>query len=274
MEKEKFRFPKLGMRTVKTAICVLICLIISKLIGQEGEIYSSVAAIVCMQSTIENTMTIGINRLVGTAIGGGFGMLLLLITENSTYSNLHLIVIPLGIILVIYFCNLINMVGSSTIGAIVFIAIFISPLIVTSMRSPYILALSRILDTVIGIVVAMVINRYIAPARRYEPKAVHLSCDTYPHIYKRIKPKLSGKEALILYDSRLTCELGEVIPMLLQKGDPTVRVPVPIEHSTEEEILIAYVDREYELTLMKCRQEGGYIEIPPETVPCTVVWQQ
>lgn len=275
MQKAGFHFPKLGMRTVKTAICVFICLLINYLFMEELSFYSSIVAIVCMQSTIENTLDIAFHRLLGTAIGGGFGLLLLLLAESSghIYTPVFLIIMPLGIIAVIYFCNVIKMLGSATIGAIVFVGIFAAP-VTTGLQdvNPYFLALSRILDTVIGVVVAMVINRYLAPARRHEPKTVHLSCDTYPMVYKKIMNKLSGREALILYDSALTCDTSN---NLLPPGpySPTVRIPVPIEYSKEHLLTVAYIDRDYVVHTLECAPDSGYLEIPPQTLPCTVVWQ-
>jgi len=275
IQKTGIHFPKLGMRTIKTAICVFICLLINYLFMKELSFYSSIVAIVCMQSTIENTLDIAFHRLLGTAIGGGFGLLLLLLIESigRTSSSLFLIVMPLGIIAVIYFCNVIKRLGSATIGAIVFVGIFAAP-VTSGLQdvSPYLLAVSRILDTVLGVVVAMVINRYIAPARRYEPKTVHLSCDTYPLVYRRIAERLSGKEALILYDSSLICD-GKKTELSLARSCPTARIPVPIEYSKDHTITVAYVDRDYTVYTLECIQENGYIEIPPHTLPCTVVWQ-
>jgi uncharacterized membrane protein YgaE (UPF0421/DUF939 family) len=176
----KRKLPIVGMRTVKTAICVLICLLVDFLFTRQISVYSSIVAIVCMQSTIENTLKTSVNRIVGTAIGGGFGLLMLLLTHFDQLYYSYLIVIPLGIIVSIYLCNLIKMPGSSVICAIVFITVTASPLMPFSGlggNNPYTVALFRITDTLVGIVVATLVNRYIKP-RAYMKNAGCTWCAT------------------------------------------------------------------------------------------------
>ncbi|MGI6153540.1 MAG: FUSC family protein [Christensenellaceae bacterium] len=264
--RKKSLLPKLGMRTIKTAICVAICLFVSGLYSKDVSLYSTMAAIVCMQSTIENTLRTGFFRLLGTAIGGGFGMLFLLFTTNMELANLRFVVISLGTIVVIYFCNLIKMQGSATMGAIVFVSVFVSPLMTSVSMNPYILALMRIFDTVVGIVVATVINRYIAPARRYEPKEVRMTCETFTDVYARVKDRLYGNEKLILYDSSLTMQSPP-------SSARTMRIPLPEEYKTADYIPVTYINKDFSVLPMNLKQDCGYIEIPEDTLPCTLVYQ-
>ncbi len=266
--------PKLGMRTVKTAICVLICLLINYFFSPEVGLISAIAAIVCMQSTIENTLKTSLNRLVGTAIGGIFGMLLLPLAEGSPFDFLYVLLMPLGIIVIIYLCNLIKMPGSAVICAIVYISVLVAPATAGSIKDPYLLAVFRIIDTVIGIVVAMLVNRFIAPPKRYETRKVHLICDTYESIYERVRHRLTGTEQLILYDTALTTDCADK-----QKApsaplcEASLRIPVPTEYKKDRYIEAAYITADYTVTPIHLKQTDGYIEIPCETYPSTVVWQ-
>lgn len=274
MKQVGAKIPKLGMRTVKTAICVAVCLLISRLYSDGFTLYSSIAAIVCMQSTIENTIRTGLYRLMGTLIGGGFGMLLLFFTTNSIYDFMYLIIMPVGIIVVIYFCNMVKMPGSSTIGAIVLISVFVSPLQSSITDNVYILALFRMLDTAVGIFVAMFINRFIAPARMRDPKEVHLSCETYEDVYARVKDRLMGNELLILYDPALTASgSASKKPSVSAPDETYVRISVPVEYAARNYIPLAYVSSDFTVRPMNIKQDCGYIDIPGSTFPCTVVWQ-
>mgnify|MGYP001531185130 CR=1 FL=1 len=62
--------PPIGMRMVKTAAAVLICLLVSMAVDREDmRIYSSIAALLCVQPYAEDTKRMAIQRIVGTAIG-------------------------------------------------------------------------------------------------------------------------------------------------------------------------------------------------------------
>ena len=75
------RFPLPGMRTIKTAVAVMISLVIflpmealstaegTNFIDQLGPFYACIAAIVCMQSSVGATWKQGVSRLLGTLIG-------------------------------------------------------------------------------------------------------------------------------------------------------------------------------------------------------------
>lgn len=66
--------PPIGMRMVKTAAAVLICLAGVHGRGPEDmRIYSSIAALLCVQPYAEDTKRMAIQRIVGTAIGSVFG---------------------------------------------------------------------------------------------------------------------------------------------------------------------------------------------------------
>ena len=71
--------PPIGMRMVKSAAAVLICLLVSMLVDREDmRIYSSIAALLCVQPYAEDTKRMAIQRAVGTAIGSVFGIATLL----------------------------------------------------------------------------------------------------------------------------------------------------------------------------------------------------
>jgi len=275
MKLGKHTLPKLGMRTIKTALCVFICLLINFFMTTDLAVYSAIAAIVCMQSTIENTLKISVNRIVGTAIGGGAGILVILIASFSILHFLYLLIIPLGIILTIYLCNAIKMPGSSVICAIVYITVVAAPIMPHSGASdPYLLALYRITDTLIGIVVATLVNRFIAPPNFYETKNVHLVCNTYQNIYERVKHRLNGSEQLILYDTTLTEPSKKKSPGKSASSECgySVRIPVPTEYKGEHDIQTVYISEDFTVTPMYLKQLSGYVEIPGETFPCTIVW--
>ncbi|WKY46208.1 FUSC family protein [Eubacteriaceae bacterium ES2] len=62
------------MRTFKTFIAVYLCFLIYIVRGGQGSpFYSSIAAILCMQPYVQNSMNVALNRTIGTLMGGQWG---------------------------------------------------------------------------------------------------------------------------------------------------------------------------------------------------------
>ncbi|QUH27924.1 FUSC family protein [Vallitalea guaymasensis] len=139
---------KIGSRNIKTAISVFICICIFQLLNRPYPFYACIAAVICMKNSIQNSFVVGKNRMIGTTIGGVIGLILALVFGN--YS----IVVGLGIVLVIYLCNLCKQSDSIVIACIVFIAIM------TNLKGTpsHIYAVNRVIDTFIGIIVSIIVN--------------------------------------------------------------------------------------------------------------------
>lgn len=73
MEIKRKPLPKLGARTIKTGITVLICSIISLIILKRDTAFvSSMAGVICLQNTVKGSVITGKNRILGTIVGGIF----------------------------------------------------------------------------------------------------------------------------------------------------------------------------------------------------------
>ena len=66
----------IGMRIIKTVIAVFICGLLGWL-RDETSFFSMIAAVLCMQKSAEKTFTTSFNRIMGTAVGGVFGVVVL-----------------------------------------------------------------------------------------------------------------------------------------------------------------------------------------------------
>jgi len=64
------------MRNIKTALAVFICVAVFAMMGPNfNPLFAAVAAVITMESNIEETVESGWNRILGTIIGGAAGML-------------------------------------------------------------------------------------------------------------------------------------------------------------------------------------------------------
>ncbi|MGV8905428.1 MAG: HAD-IIB family hydrolase [Acetobacterium sp.] len=159
--------PKIGMRIIKTCIAVYICFLIYMLRGEQGApFYSAIAAILCMQPYVSNSLKVALNRTIGTFIGGAMGMFVLFIEQSFVLINipgLQYLLVSLAIIPLIYFTLLIKKPTTAFIACVVFLSIAIAH---STDVNPSLFALDRILDTLIGIFVSLGVNAFHFPRKK------------------------------------------------------------------------------------------------------------
>ena len=160
---------RVGMRVVKTAAAVMLCLLIAMLTKSNNIIQiSCVSALVTLRSTTRDTVRIGGFRILGTVFGGIFGMLAVLIGLFLPYyaDGLFVIVIPVIIVANLYVCNVFNMQDSCVISCVVTLIVASQVNLQATVDEAMWYTLLRIRDTLIGVTVASVINAVPLPRRR------------------------------------------------------------------------------------------------------------
>ena len=149
---------RIGLRAIKTAIAVLICALISMFFNHEDIFCACIASVICMEQTCEKTLDTGVNRFIGTVIGATVGYLALeLCLVFPFYELMRLFLLPICILIVVYVCNFINRKSAVSIGCVVVIVIMSRS--GDSVNNTLNYAMERACDTVVGIIVAMVVNR-------------------------------------------------------------------------------------------------------------------
>lgn len=154
---------KIGMRNIKTALSVMICIVIFQIFNMGSPFYAAIAAIISMQSSVADSFKIGKYRMLGTFLGAFVGLVFALIGPSNP------ILIGLGVMIIIYVSNLLDWNKSISIAGVVFIAIMVN----LNGGSPFVYSLNRIIDTSIGIVVAVLINYFISPPIRIDKIVEH-----------------------------------------------------------------------------------------------------
>lgn len=144
---------KIGMRNIKTALSVFICVAVFNLFSSDTPFYAAIAAVITTQSSVIDSFKTGRNRMLGTILGAFIGLILALIQPGNP------ILCALGIIMIIYLCNLFEWNKAISVASVVFIAIMVN----MGTKSPVQYSLARISDTLIGITVAFLVNYFIAP---------------------------------------------------------------------------------------------------------------
>lgn len=146
-------FLKIGMRTIKTSIAVTISTSLAYFFGLNSPFFVGIAAIIAMQGNLVDSYRMGRDRILGTILGAAVGLL------GSFISIGNPLIIGLGTIIVIYLCNRLGWSKSITIATVVFISIIMN--VERGQELSY--SLNRVLDTLIGIIVAVIVNFVISP---------------------------------------------------------------------------------------------------------------
>lgn len=156
------KIPKIhiGMRIWKTVIAVFLCAVLG-MIFDIHPFYSMIAAILCMQATTSESIKKGVIRCIGTFIGGLAAVLIMLIIDFTPlvpFSFFYYVLISLCIAPVIYLTVMLNRESSAFIACVVFLSIVLSHF---DSENHYLFAVSRMLETIAGILVAVIVNRVI-----------------------------------------------------------------------------------------------------------------
>lgn len=147
----------IGMRNVKTGLAVFTCLLIYHFIGRDGYFLACTSAIICLQDTVEKSVSSGINRLYGTAFGAFLGMGILYLDRLVFSVDTSIVSATLGVMLLILFCNVVHKTDAIVIGCVVLLVIVLQQ----TSESPFVYSVNRLIDTFFGIVVAIMINRFV-----------------------------------------------------------------------------------------------------------------
>ncbi|MFR1214570.1 MAG: HAD hydrolase family protein [Acutalibacteraceae bacterium] len=154
------------MRLIKTAVAVFLCFLVDFFRDGGTPFYSAIAAILCMQPELGSSLKVGKERIIATIIGGVVGMAMLAFERYAVPIEpvlVRYLVISIMVIILMYITVLIKKPSCAYLTCVVFMSIVISHVADANI---YVFALNRILDTLIGILIAIVINAIHIPHRK------------------------------------------------------------------------------------------------------------
>ena len=155
-ENKKFKF--IGMRVVKTVIAVYISFLLSFLRENSIPFYSAIASILCMQQDSNTSRKFAKDRIIGTLIGGFYGLLVIVLmnyVKIELFNYIHYLILSLFLVPIIYTNVYLKTTSSTYISTVVFLSITVSH---GGDIAPMYFAFNRIVDTLIGIGVSLGVN--------------------------------------------------------------------------------------------------------------------
>ena len=279
MRKSK-RLPLPGQRIIRSAVAVGLCLLVDVLRGHSGiPLYSAIAAMQCMQPYTRDMKGVARKRILGTVIGAVWGLLLLL-TEIALArgglpdERLHYVLVPLALVLVLYSTVLLKVQEMAYFSGVVFLVITINHF---TDANPYLFAFNRLLDTVIGVLVASVVNRVHLPRAKntdtlYVSALGHALLDSDRQLSPYSKVELNR-----LMDDGMKFTLSTVeTPATIRELAPGVRLRYPII-AMDGAALYDMGSLEYIRTLPMSEEKAGRLMgwLRANGVPffCNSIWQ-
>ena len=217
MTSTKKEVPHIGARIIKSAVGAAICMLIYYVrellpIGSGIPFYSILAVLWCIQPYTTSTITMAKQRTIGTLIGAAYGLAFLLffelfedVNEMTAYLTACAMLVP-----ILYTTVLLNKRNASYFSCVVFLTIAINH---GFDENPYLFVFNRVLDTLIGIGVGVLLNIVHHPVKNDE-NAVYVSgIDSV---------LVSSKETMIPYNK---VELNRLIALGAKFTVSTIRPP-------------------------------------------------
>lgn len=148
-----------GLRNIKTGISIFLCILISFVLQRETYVVSTITAIFTLREDQLNTLKYGKHRVVGNVLGALTSLVVIALFDLFGNTQLtQLITIPLVIMVMIAALVKLN-AQEGTVGAS---ATLLTILFMIPKHASYLYAFNRVIDSFIGMAIAILIN-YLLP---------------------------------------------------------------------------------------------------------------
>ncbi|EPM8105780.1 FUSC family protein [Enterococcus hirae] len=157
MEFGRFR---LGMRTIKSALAVFLCILFFHVTDRGLPMIAALSAVFSLCQDLTTTVSFGRSRIIGNSIGGFLGIIYFLV-KNYFHNDflVELFLLPVLVVIVIVVSDGIN--NNSGIISAIATLLLIALSVPQGESSLY--AIQRVLDTFIGTFIAIGINFFLRP---------------------------------------------------------------------------------------------------------------
>ncbi len=224
MKTRKIQFPRIGQRILRSVTAVVLCFVVYTIRGHQGiPFYTALAVLQCMQPYQESTWKVARKRTTGTLIGAFWGLVVILLQLEllqgrfqDTMPGYLLISLVTG--LVLYSAVILQVKEAAYFSCVVFLSITVNHL---GDADPVHFVCDRVLDTMIGVVLALCINSLHLPRKRNN--------DTL--YVSGIDDTILDKKSVLSAYSKI--ELNRMLQEGLQFTVSTIRTPASVREALE-----------------------------------------
>ncbi len=149
-----WEFRRLLIHAAKTALSAGLCWWLAMRFGLHDGYWGAISAIIVLQSNFGSTITASRDRLLGTLIGAVFGF------SFSLFGTLPWNYI-LAVLAAVTLCGVLGFRSSSRLAGVTITIVMLVP----NVSSHWLIALDRVSQVVLGIVVAILVSTFVFPDR-------------------------------------------------------------------------------------------------------------
>lgn len=147
---------RIGLRSIKTAFAVMIGLYLSYIFKLYTPLYTSIACVTSMQSSVYDSVKDVTKRGFTAVFGVTLGYFLSKVTEDP---YLEILVCGCGILLILFLLNHFKLNRMASLSCIVFMASYFSKI------DKFQYGINRVIGTIIGMLVGLLVNLLVARPR-------------------------------------------------------------------------------------------------------------
>ncbi len=139
---------------IKTGLAAGLCYWLSLRFGLHEGYWAAISAIIVLQSNVGSTVTASRDRLIGTAIGAILGFL-------ASPWRRHPAAYAVTILIALLVCGLLNLKNSSRLAGVTITIV----MLVERNGSHWTIALDRVIEVILGILIALAVSVFVLPRR-------------------------------------------------------------------------------------------------------------
>lgn len=184
---------KIGARVFKTGLAVTLSIIISSLlIPDNSPSLAAIAAITTTMPTVRRSFDMFKRRILANTIGGIIAVVMLYLIGSNPITIGVATIITIAILNAFNLSDVLSLAGITTI------------IVMLSSNSNFVLiAIYRVLETIIGVIVSFFVNWLILPPRHDKPFYITLlNLTTEIHVYIRACLRRNASFTLLIQDLR------------------------------------------------------------------------
>lgn len=219
---KKIQLPPIGGRTIKTVISATLIAIIYSFFDRSA-CFACIGAVFGMGNRIQGGMQSGGNRFIGTLIGGLVSLPFYLLYHEYSKIVPQWLYLSLGLLLLMYICQLTRAYGGLQPGAVVFFVVIYT----VSDPAHFAYVFARILDTGIGVVFSLLLSWLFPSPQDTRDRQLRALEDNG----KRLLMLEKDLDAMKDYQSHLRSELSKIEPLI---ADLEKELAAPIGAPTED----------------------------------------
>ncbi|OLR58501.1 hypothetical protein BHF70_02010 [Anaerostipes sp. 494a] len=163
------KIPPVGQRIVRSVCAVILCFAVYFCMGKTGiPFYSALAVLQCIQPYHGSSMKMARKRTIGTFIGAFWGLIVIIIEVYglqlwSFGSFFYYLMISFFTGVVLYTTVLLECKNASYFSCVVFLSITVMHIFD---KNPFLFVLDRVWDTLLGVVIAILVNSFHLPREK------------------------------------------------------------------------------------------------------------